>query len=72
MSTESHIRSAPSTPPVNGYWVNEWNKRVMRDLKHYERALGRKLKPDEILTRVKTIMDQYGIKPDFVHYKALR
>jgi len=57
-------------------WPNEWNQRVMRELRARERAIQRELgDPDRLLTRDEIIvtgeqlMDEYMINKPFVSYQ---
>ena len=51
-------------------WDGEWNCRIMKQLRNYERHLGRRATVDEVLMRARLEMLRVGIESDFVPYGA--
>lgn len=49
-------------------WQNEWNRRIMRELRQAEQRLGRQLTVREIWTTTTRLMREYRIPRDFVPY----
>ena len=52
-------------------WPGEWNRYIMKTLRDTERAVGRKLRPNDILDVIAQEMRRHGIPLNFVPYRAL-
>ncbi len=51
-------------------WPGEWNQRVMSELTGREKTLGRRLRADEIIARIRELMKVYDIDKPFRPYKG--